>query len=43
MFIVALDDNVLNVFGYDPNTLAVYGLARDTVACLRSKDSGHTW
>lgn len=42
-FVTAIDDNVMNVYGYDPDTMAVYGLARDGSSCLRTKDSGHTW
>ena len=33
----------MNMLGYDPDTQAVFGLARDGTSCLRTKDAGHSW
>ena len=43
MYFAAIDDNVMNMLGYDPDTQAVFGLARDGTSCLRTKDAGHSW
>ncbi|XP_067932987.1 uncharacterized protein [Watersipora subatra] len=39
----AMDDNVMNMLGYDPSTEAIYALARNRWNTLRSTDMGHTW
>ncbi|XP_067932988.1 uncharacterized protein [Watersipora subatra] len=39
----AMDDNLINLYGYESTTNALYGLARDRVSVLRSKDDGHSW
>lgn len=40
---LGIDDNVMNILGYETEGEAIYALARNRLTTLRSTDKGHTW